>query len=103
MKGKEQTVRFHVDDIILSHEDKEVNDEFNKWLNDTFGKFKEVTVSRGNIHTFLGMEFDFSDSGKLHVKQTIHVQDMIDSCPVKIEKVVVGKTLAGNNHASRRD
>ena len=33
VKGKQQTVRFHVDDLMSSHVDSKVNDEFAKWLN----------------------------------------------------------------------
>ena len=67
VKGKQHTVRFHVDDILSSHEDAKANDEFHQWLNKTFGKLKEITVSRGKIHAFLGMEFDVSDPGNLKV------------------------------------
>ena len=97
VKGKQHTVRFHVDDILSSHEDAKVNDEFHQWLNKTFGKLKEVTVSRGKVHTFLCMELNFSGPGKLKVKETTHVQDMIDSCPVKIINAAVVDTPAGNN------
>ena len=78
VKGKQHTVRFHVDDILLSHEDEKVNDDFHQWLNKTFGKLKELTTSRGKVNTFLSTELNFSDPGKLGVKQTTHVQDMID-------------------------
>ena len=101
MKGKQHTVRFHVDDILSSHEDAKVNDEFHQWLNETFGKLKEVTVSREKVHTLLSMELNFFDPGKLKVKQTIHVQDMIDSCPIRINSAAVVATPAGNNLMQR--
>ena len=101
VNGKQHTVRFHVDDILSSHEDANVNDKFHQWLNETFGELKKVTVSRGKVHTFLGMEFNFSDPGKPKVKQIMHVQDMIDSCPIKINCAAVTATPAGNNLLQR--
>ena len=37
IEGKQHTVRFHVDDILSSHVNKEFNDNFHKWLDSTFG------------------------------------------------------------------
>ena len=36
--GKQHTIRFHVDDIMSSHKNKKVNDEFHEWLNKMYGK-----------------------------------------------------------------
>src|SRR6056300_1426243 len=33
MNGKQQTIRFHVDDLLSSHMDPKVNDEFFEWAN----------------------------------------------------------------------
>ena len=33
VNGKQHTIRFHVDDLMSSHVDKKVNDDFYKWLN----------------------------------------------------------------------
>ena len=45
VKGKQQTVRFHVDDLMSSHVDSKVNDEFLKWLNKMYGMHGEVTAT----------------------------------------------------------
>ncbi len=45
--GKRHTVRFHVDDIMCSHMDPRVNDEFEKWLNRLYGNHGKVTTTRG--------------------------------------------------------
>ena len=60
-------------------------------------------MSRGKKHTFLGQEFDFSEKGKVKIKQTLHVEDMIASCPVQIKKDAVATTPAGNNLLQRGD
>ncbi len=35
--GKQLTIRFHVDDIMSSHVDSTVNDDFLTWLNKKYG------------------------------------------------------------------
>ena len=42
--GSQHTIRFHVDDIMSSHKDEKVNDEFYLQINDKYGELKEVTV-----------------------------------------------------------
>ena len=83
-----------MDDILSSHVDAKVNDEFHEWIDSTFGELKKVTVSRGKKHTFLGMDLDFSDKGKLHMSQLKHVDDMISACPLKIQKDETAPTLS---------
>ena len=34
---KQHTIRLHVDDLKISHVDKQVNDKFNEWLDKTYG------------------------------------------------------------------
>ena len=60
MNGKQQTIRFHVDDLLSSHMDPKVNDDFYTWMNDTYGNLKKVTCTRGKVHTYLGMTLDFT-------------------------------------------
>ena len=43
--GKQQTIRFHVDDVMSSHMDPTVNDHFLKWLNKKHGDYGEVKAT----------------------------------------------------------
>ena len=45
VKGKQHTVRFHVDDLMSSHVDAQVNTMFAKWLNDKYGSYGEVQAT----------------------------------------------------------
>lgn len=47
INGKQYTIRFHVDNLMSSHGNKKINDEFEKWLNNKYGEYGEVTASRG--------------------------------------------------------
>ena len=62
VNGKQQTVQFHVDDLMLNHADRKVNDKFLKWLNCEYGMHAEVTSTRGEEHKYLGMKFIFRES-----------------------------------------
>ena len=72
---KQQTVRFHVDDLLSSHENPTVNDEFYKWLNKKYGGYGKVKSNLGKVHDYLGMKFDFTM--KEHVK--IDMSEYIES------------------------
>ena len=47
INGKQHMIRFHVDNLMSSHVDKKVNDNFHKWLNKKYGSYGEVKVTRG--------------------------------------------------------
>ena len=98
VNGKQQTVRFHVDDLMSSHEDKKVNDEFLKWLNMKYGEHAPVTATQGEEHKYLGMKFIFKD-GKFTVDITGKVKEILDEFPIKFkdEETKKTKTPAAHN------
>ena len=67
VNNSQQTIRFHVDDLLSSHRDPKVNTEFARWAQKKYGDLKPVKVKRGKIHDFLGMTLDFSIPGECHV------------------------------------
>jgi hypothetical protein len=77
VRHKRHTIRFHVDDLMCSHKDPKVNDEFEKWLNKTYGKHGKVTTTRGKIHDYLGMTFDFSEKKKVKVDMIKYMEAMV--------------------------
>ena len=68
-KGKQHTVRFHVDDLMSSHVHSTVKDDFYEWRNAKYGEFGEVTVKRENKHKYLRKMFLFE---KKKLKIDIH-------------------------------
>lgn len=87
VKDKQQTVKFHVDDLMSSHVSTMVNDDFFKWLSQKYGSHGAVTCTRGKVHDYLGMVFDFSNPGKLVVSMVDYMTKMIDEFPYEISKV----------------
>jgi hypothetical protein len=78
MKGKQHTVRFHVDNLMCSHMDPKVNDVFKTWLNKLYTNHGTVTSSCGNVHDYLGMTFDFSKTGKVKIDMIDYMEAMVD-------------------------
>ena len=97
VNGKQQTVRFHVDDLMSSHVDSKVNDEFLVWLNNTYGSLKAVTETRGKVHEYLGMTIDFSKKGKVKIRMDDYVTRMLEEFPIKFGPDTKQETPAGNN------
>jgi hypothetical protein len=79
VNGKQHTIRFHVDDVKASHIDPKVNDKFDAWLNKTYGSLGEVKTTRGPIHDYLGMIFDYSEKGIVKVDMCDYVKGMLDA------------------------
>ena len=67
-----------MDDLLSSHVDPKVNDEFAEWLNERYGKIKPCTIVRRKKHRYLGMLLDFLYPGKVKIKMDEYVQRMID-------------------------
>jgi hypothetical protein len=67
VQGLQQTILVHVNHLKSSHKWKSVNDKFEKWLNSMYGKHGKVTPTRGQIHTYLGMELDHQKQGELKI------------------------------------
>ena len=73
INGKQCTIVFYIDDNKISHVYKDVVTDI---LNQISARFGDLTVSRGNIHDFLGMKIEVKDkvvniSMKDQVKEAI--------------------------------
>ena len=94
VKGKQQTVRFHVDDLMSSHMDSKVNDKFLKWLNEMYGDHGEVVATHGKVQDYLGMVLDFRNKGCMIVDMSKYTRKMVDDFKAKYELCGMVKTFA---------
>jgi hypothetical protein len=65
IEGKQMTICFHVNDCKLSHCNSKVNDRIIEWLHQEYESIFEdgsgkMTVSKGKVHTYLGMTLDYT-------------------------------------------
>ena len=79
------TICFHIDDLMSSHQDPKINNEFLNFLNDKYGQPVEVKATRGKCHNYLGMTFKFED-GKVKVDMRDYIMDMLSKFPIKFDK-----------------
>ena len=84
VKGQQQMIRFHVDNIMSSHVDKRVNDDFLKSLNLKYGQYAPVTATQGSVHTYLGMKLIYHDQ-KFECNMTEYIGNMLEEFPVKFD------------------
>ncbi|CAJ1939620.1 unnamed protein product [Cylindrotheca closterium] len=94
---KQQTIRFHVDNLLSSHMDPKVNDEFAEWLNMRYGSIQPCKIVIGKIHRYLGMTLDFSVKGALKIRMDDYVKKMLEDFPIKFNKDSKQETPAGND------
>ena len=59
INGQQMTVVWHVDDLKVSHVDASEVEKFVQRMEATFGQDTPLTVSRGQVHDYLGMTLDF--------------------------------------------
>ena len=103
VEGSQHTVCFHVDDLKSSHVNPKVNDDFEIWLNDKYGKYGAVKAVRGHFHDYLGMNLDFSEKGKVKVEMYDYIAKMVDESSLELGPNDVMPTPATDNLLSVKE
>jgi len=87
INGKQMTVTWHVDDLKISHMD---SDEVTKCI-DHFKKIygEGMTIYRGKVHAYLGMDLDFSTPKVLKIGMIKYVKKVIEELPEQMKSVAV--------------
>ena len=88
-------IRFHVDDVMSSHINPKVNNNFDERLQAKYGEYGEVKAHRGKVQIYLRMIFEYEDEGKVKVDMSIYVKSMLDDFPVKLKKSQTAATTMG--------
>jgi hypothetical protein len=78
------TVTWNVDDLKVSHKSNLVITEFMRFMDGKYGN--NITVNRGKIHDYLGMDLDFSQDGVVKMSIIKHIQRAFDDFPDEIGK-----------------
>ena len=60
IKGKQATIRWHVDDLKISHVEYNVVSDIVSELNKEFGTITPLTETRLKVHDYLGMTIDYT-------------------------------------------
>ena len=94
--GKQCTVRWHVDDLKISHVDDLVVKGLVSALNDKYGKEAPVSVTHGKVHDYLGITIDYSMPGKVTFSMPDYFEGLVHEMP---DELLYGQanTLAANH------
>ena len=91
VKGKQQTICFHVDDCKISHVNPKVNDELIETLRKEYESIFEdgsgkMKVQRGKVHEYLGMTLDYSEDGIVKISMLKYIAETL----AEFEKIMPG-------------
>ena len=79
INGHQCTIAWHVDDCIVSHVEQKVLDDIAKLMIKEFG---EMEISRGEDHSFLGMNFNIKD-GYVEIEMKKQINNLITEFEMK--------------------
>ena len=82
VNGSQQTVCWHVDDLKISHKDPAVNTKTIKQLAKIYGP--GITVSRGKVHDYLGMDLDFTGHKNVKISMIKYLKKIFIAFPEEI-------------------
>jgi hypothetical protein len=99
INGSQMTLRWHVDDLMISHTSNEAISQFLRALKDIYGD--NLAENTGSVHDYLGMIFNFSDRSNVKINMTKYLTKVIVDFPEEI----IGKaaTPAGDHLFKVRD
>ena len=82
----QQTLRLHVDDMLVSYKNKKHSEEIAEWFQKTYGKLKPVKCTQSSTHTSLLMMLDFGvEPRKCHISQPSHQEDLMNTFPEQVK------------------
>ena len=81
INGSQCTILWHVDDLKISHVDPNVVTSIIDMIAQEFGKEAPLTINRGKIHDYLGMQLDYSDDNKVKITMFDYIKNMLDEIP----------------------
>jgi hypothetical protein len=94
VNGNQSTILWHVDDLKISHVDEIVNEWVLEFLNARYGDETPLTVTRGDIHEYLGMTIDYGTDGKVIIRMDDYVENMLEELPEDMSGVAVTPAAA---------
>ena len=81
INGQQMTVVWHVDDLKVSHVDEKEVDKFIKQMEAEFGTEAPLSISRGKVHDYLGMNLDFCVDGEVWINMEHYIDMMLHDAP----------------------
>ena len=70
----QSTIGVYIDDLITTYKNSDIAESIITWLE---AEFDEPKVTRGKIHNFTGMTFDFSEKKKLKITMKKSIDEVL--------------------------
>ena len=103
INGKQATIAFHVDDLKISHVDPMVVTDIINKLDDRYGEIMPLSISRGKVHEYLGMVFDYTTKGEVEISMYQYLSGLIEEASEIYKKGAAKATPAPNHLYEVRD
>ena len=87
INGHRMTVVWHVDDLKVSHVDKKEVGKFIKQMEEEYGTDAPLSISRGKVHDYLGMNLDIHVEGEVRIDMKHYIDMMLHDAPEDMEGV----------------
>ena len=97
IKGSQCTIMFHVDDLKLSHASEDVLTTIIEALNKRYGGIMPLSISRGRIHDYLGMVFNYNTEGQVTIHMYQYVNEVLNGVPDRYKEGIGSATPASSN------
>ncbi len=95
----QMTICWHVNDLLLGHNDSTTVTNFIQWLQDCYETpDKPLQATRGTLHDYLGMTIDFSTPGDATFDMIPYLRKVLNDFPEKITGV---SSTPAANHLSK--
>jgi len=95
INGEQCTVLWHVDDIKISHVDKNVVTQVIDLLSGEFGKEAPLDITRGKKHQYLGMQIEYTKKKQVQITMYDYIHNMLNELPPDMDG---GATTPAANH-----
>ena len=88
---------FHVDDLKISHKNPEVVTSVIDALSKKYGGIMPLSISRGKVHDYLGIVFDYATSGQVSIHMYHYISELLDNVPDRYRNGIGSTTPAPGN------
>jgi len=98
--GKQCTILWHIDDLKISHVDKNVVEDILKKLNEKFGQESPLTTSCGKVLDYLGLKIDYQKKREVKFIMYEYIDKLLEELPADMSGLA---TTPASNHLFNTD
>jgi hypothetical protein len=94
VNGKQLTIIFHIDDLMMSHKNPNILTLYIRKLEKEYARRDPLTVMRGKVHEYLGMTVDFRVKLQVTFTQYDYLKKLFNGLPEDMKSGALKHTAA---------